>query len=327
MYTYGPVPSRRLGRSLGVSPIPAKSCSYSCVYCQLGRTTRLLTERRSFFPRDEILAEIVKRGRVTSPDYVTFVGDGEPTLCADLGWLIEESRRQLDISTAVITNGSLLWSTDVREDLLRADVVVPSLDAGNERTFKRINRAHQDIRFDSVRQGLIDFSREYDGQLWLEVMLVEGINDTEEELMSIKHAVDQVQPHRTYITTPIRPPAETWVRPPDYRAVLRAQEIIGESITITDLEAGDFGLSELKSASEAIIEIGGRHPLRLDQAERIESDFSEIGTIARMIANKTIARVEYHNVVYLVPNRPVRKGTEYTDRTGNDKGTPGGACA
>jgi wyosine [tRNA(Phe)-imidazoG37] synthetase (radical SAM superfamily) len=310
MYTYGPVPSRRLGQSLGVSPIPAKSCSYSCVYCQLGRTNNLMAKRQSFFPRDEILAEIVKRGRTASPDYITFVGDGEPTLCSDLGWLIKESRGELDIPTAVITNASLLWRKDVREDLLRADVVVPSLDAGNERIFRLINRPHQDIHFDSVLQGQIDFSREFRGQLWLEVMLVEGINDTEEELISIKHAIDQVQPHRAYIMTPIRPPAEPWVRPPDYRAVLRAQEIIGGSITITDLEAGDFGLSEFKSAREAIIEIGSRHPLRLDQAETIESDFSEVGTIARMIANKTIARVEYHGVVYLLPSRLVRKGTE-----------------
>lgn len=316
MYTYGPVPSRRLGRSLGVSPIPAKTCSYSCVYCQLGRTTDLRLERQSFFPREDVLAEILRLGETTGPDYVTFVGDGEPTLCADLGWLIEQTHRELNISTAVITNGSLLWRKDVREDLERADVVIPTLDAGNERTFRLINRPHRDLHFDSILQGQIDFSREYKGQLWLEVMLVEGVNDNEEELMSIKRAVDRVRPHRAYIMTPIRPPAEPWAQPPDFKTVLRAQEIIGGSITITDLESGDFGLSEFHDAREAILEVGSRHPLRLDQAEKIEADFCDIGTVAQMLADKSLVRVEYHDAVYLLPSRFVRGIVKYIDREG-----------
>ncbi len=316
MYTYGPVPSRRLGRSLGVSPIPAKTCSYSCIYCQLGKTNNLLSERQSFFPREDVLAEILRLGEAAGPDYVTFVGDGEPTLCADLGWLIEQTHKELNISTAVITNGSLLWRKDVRENLERADVVIPTLDAGNERTFRLINRPHRDLHFDSILQGQIDFSREYKGQLWLEVMLVERVNDNEEELLSIKRAVDRVRPHRAYITTPIRPPAEPWVQPPDFKTILRAQQIIGGSITITNLESGDFGLSEFHDAREAILEIGSRHPLRLDQAETIEATFSNVGTVAQMLINGSIVKVTYNDVVYLLPSHFVRGRAKYMDREG-----------
>lgn len=302
MYTYGPVPSRRLGQSLGVSPIPTKTCSYNCVYCQLGKTSHSQTDRRSFLPRDEVLAEIVRRGRASNADYVTFVGDGEPTLCADLGWLLERTRAELNIATAVITNGSLLWRRDVREDLMQADVVIPSLDAGNERTFRLINRPHHSLHFDSVLRGQIEFSQEFKGRLWIEVMLVAGVNDSEEELLSIKRGVDQVRPERVYIMTPIRPPAETWVQPPDSRTILMAQSIIGGAITVTDRESGDFGLSEFRCAREAILEIGSRHPLRMEQAERIEFRFSEVGIIARMIAEKAIVRVEYHDETYLLPS-------------------------
>ncbi len=150
MYTYGPVPSRRLGRSLGVSPIPPRTCSYSCVYCQLGRTTHLVTRKQSFYPKEDILSEIIRNAESSKPDYITFVGDGEPTLCADLGWLINQYKKRLPFPVAVITNGSLLFREDIRQDLMSADVVLPSLDAGSEEVFRRINRPHSEIRFDTM---------------------------------------------------------------------------------------------------------------------------------------------------------------------------------
>jgi wyosine [tRNA(Phe)-imidazoG37] synthetase (radical SAM superfamily) len=301
MYTYGPVPSRRLGRSLGVSPIPAKTCSYTCVYCQLGRTTRLQTERESFYPREDILTEIIRRGLVTNPDYVTFVGDGEPTLSSDLGWLIDQSKAKLDLPTAVITNGSLLFREDVRRDLQGADVVVPTLDAGNEKAFRAVNRSHRNIIFDSMLQGLIRFRQEYTGQLWLEVMLVKDLNDSDEELTSIRRAVDRIKPDRVYILTPIRPPAESWVSQPDPERILRAQEIIGQATAISGLESGEFGLQEFLDAKQAIVEIGSRHPLRREQAAKIEAAFSEPKTVEQMLADKALVEVEYNGEVYLLP--------------------------
>jgi wyosine [tRNA(Phe)-imidazoG37] synthetase (radical SAM superfamily) len=310
MYTYGPVPSRRLGRSLGVSPIPPKTCTYSCVYCQLGRTRRLQIERESFYPKEEIFSEIRKSARLSNPDYITFVGDGEPTLCRDLGWLISRTRSELHLPVAVITNGSLLSFIDARKELLRADVVLPSLDAGNERLFRRINRPHHALEFDDLLSGLRDFRREFAGRIWLEIMLVNGMNDTDEELLDIKNAVGMIQPDRIYVVTPVRPPAEPWVELPSPKNILKAQDILGHVVPLTDPESGDFGLQEFADARQAIMEIGARHPLRLNQAEEIERAFSSDGIIKGMIKEGELFEVKYNNINYVLPEHFVRgKGT------------------
>lgn len=301
MFVYGPVPSRRLGRSLGVSPIPAKTCSYSCVYCQLGRTSSFQTRRESFYPKDDILREIVNCGRNTEADYVTFVGDGEPTLCQDLGWLIQQTKNELHLPVAVITNGSLLFREDVRLDLTEADVVMPTLDAGNERIFRQVNRPHKEISFAAMIKGQIEFRQQYPGQVWLEVMLVDGLNDADEELQHIKHYVSMTKPDRVYITTPVRPPAESWVRPPDLMTVLKAQHIIGGAIPLTDCESGEFAITSFSNAEQAILEIGSRHPLRHTQAIDIEKAFNAQGTVNRMIARKKLIEVQYHDEEYLLP--------------------------
>ncbi|MCK4857622.1 MAG: radical SAM protein [candidate division Zixibacteria bacterium] len=303
MYVYGPVPSRRLGRSLGVSPIPPKTCSYSCVYCQLGKTTNLAVTRDSFFPREDILAEITKQALNAKADYVTFVGDGEPALCKDLGWLIRQTKDKLELPVAVITNGSLLFRKDVKEDLKKADIVIPSLDAGNEKMFRAVNRPHRSIEFDTMLRGQADFRNEYDGQIWIEVMLVKSLNDTEEELQSIKQAVDMINPDRVYVLTPIRPPAEPWVKQPDAVTILKAQKIIGQATAIPGLESGEFGLQEFSDARQAILEIGSRHPLRLEQAHEIEQAFSVSGIVKQMLADGELIQIEYSGEKYVLPAR------------------------
>ena len=306
MYTYGPVPSRRLGRSLGVSPIPAKTCSYSCVYCQLGRTKHLQIKRKSFFAKEEIFSEIQKSVEDSRPDYITFVGDGEPTLCNDLGWLIHQTKNELHLPTAVITNGSLLYLKDVRRDLLEADVVLPTLDAGTEKIFRRINRPHRSIEFSKMLHGLRDFRQDFSNQIWLEVMLVKGLNDSEEELSSIRKAVDLIEPDRIYVVTPIRPPAEPWVEPPSPEKILKAQRILGNTVSMTDLESGEFGLHEFADAHQAIIEIGSRHPLRLEQAIEIEKAFSSTDMVGRMIEEGELIKVNYNDRDYVLPKHFVR---------------------
>jgi len=306
MYTYGPVPSRRLGRSLGVSPIPPKTCSYSCVYCQLGKTKHLQIERKSFYAKDDILSEVTKRAKISKSDYITFVGDGEPTLCKDLGWLINQTKAILHLPVAVITNGSLLFLKDVRQNLKEADVVLPTLDAGNEKTFRHINRPHGDIGFNVMLGGLIDFRNEFSGQIWLEVMLVKGLNDSEEELWKIRKMVDLIKPDRVYVVTPIRPPAESWVEPASPETILKAQQILGNTVPITELENGEFGLHEFTDAYQAIMEIGSRHPLRREQAIEIENAFSSPGTVEKMFKENILINVSFKGKEYLLPSYFIR---------------------
>jgi wyosine [tRNA(Phe)-imidazoG37] synthetase (radical SAM superfamily) len=272
----------------------------------LGRTSRLQVERESFYPREDIAAEITQRNRETDADYVTFVGDGEPTLCSDLGWLIERTKENSRARVAVISNGSIFFRKDVRDDLQQADIVIPTLDAGNEKVFKAINRPHHDIDYATMLQGQVDFRREYSGQLWVEVMLVKNLNDSVRELESIRIAIDRIKPDRVYILTPVRPPAESFVEPSDPETILKAQEMLSEATAIVEQESGEFGLEDFTSAEQAIQEIGSRHPLRLGQALEIQDAFSEPGTVERMIAEETLVKVRYGSGVYLLPARFLR---------------------
>jgi len=268
---YGPVPSRRLGRSLGVSPIPFKTCNYSCVYCQLGRTTRMTNQRKDFFPPEELLNEIKRVIEVESShseiDFVTFVGEGEPTLCKSLGWLIRKTKEVADIPIAVDTNGSLFYREDVRNDLAQADVVMPSLDAGTAETFRKINRPHRGLDFKAVVEGLERFRRDYNGEIWVEVMLVKGLNDTEKELKALKSRLEEIEPNRTYINVPIRPPAEPWAVPPDKETVRLAHAILSDAnvMDITEEETGDFSIDGFTNPEDAILAIIRRHPMREEQ--------------------------------------------------------------
>ena len=207
-YVFGPVPSRRLGQSLGIDTIPLKTCNWNCVYCQLGRTVPLTNERREYFPRDEIIDEVKQALATHKPgeiDWVTFVGSGEPVLHSSIGWLLRRVKGLTDLSVAVITNGSLLYLPEVREELAAADAVLPTLDAGNARLYRKINRPHPDIIFERLVDGLVAFRKEYQGKLWVEIMLVRGLNDTEESLREIVAVLERVQPDEVHINLPTRP--------------------------------------------------------------------------------------------------------------------------
>jgi len=322
MYVYGPVPSRRLGRSLGVSPIPSKTCSYSCVYCQLGRTNHLQIKRESFFSKHDIFAETIKYCQTTIPDYITFAGDGEPTLCRDLGWLIRHIKTSLRIPTAVITNSSLLYRKDIRQDLEKADVVIPSIDAGDARLYNIINRPHSGIDFHTMVNGLIDFSQEFSGKLWLEIMLVKGLNDSPEEINKIAKIIDKIKPNRVYLLTPTRPPAESWVTPPYSGSLLKAQELLKEVIPIVEYETGEIELDNFNNATQSIIEIGSRHPMRREQIEQIEKHFKEQGTIDQLIKEGKLIEQNYNGTIYLLPNKlsphfQIKEISKSTDQINN----------
>jgi wyosine [tRNA(Phe)-imidazoG37] synthetase (radical SAM superfamily) len=304
MHAYGPVPSRRLGRSLGVSPIPPKTCSYNCIYCQLGRTKRQQVSRESFYPREDILKDVQKVIDTSKTDYITFAGDGEPALCKDLGWLIRQCKKNWQIPVAVITNASLLFMKDVRQDLKESDAVLSRLDAGSEEVFRRLNRPHNSIGFEDMLKGYVDFRQEYSGKIWLEVMLVAGLNDSDISLMDIRKAIERIKPDKIHISVPTRPPAEPWVMPPDPERIIRAHEIIGTALDLTQYESGEFGV--FPDARTAILEICSRHPLREEQARVIEKKFSKNAIIDEMLSKNILVRVEYRNISYLLPAGFVR---------------------
>ena len=259
-YIYGPVPSRRLGSSLGVSPIPKKTCNYSCIYCQLGRTDRMTNERRMFYPVQEILDELDEFLESRVPfDVVTIVGEGEPTLYLGLGELIDGIRRKTDKAIAVITNGALLYDRQLQEEICRADIVLPTVDAWDEATFRRINRPHGSLRYEEVTRGLEEFSQSYQGQIWIELMLMKGINDDNGSLAEYEKMIRRIRHEKVYLNTPVRPPAEAGVEPVDHDRMEQAAALLG-GISIDLLESGDFH-SEVPDDYEALLGIIKRHPM------------------------------------------------------------------
>jgi wyosine [tRNA(Phe)-imidazoG37] synthetase (radical SAM superfamily) len=206
-YVFGPVASRRLGRSLGVDLVPFKTCSYDCIYCQLGRTTCKTVERREWVPMDDVLDEL-KQKLTCRPDYITLSGSGEPTLHSRLGEVIEHIQAMTDVPVAVLTNGSLLWQKEVREELAVADVVLPSLSAGDAFEFVVLNRPEASLAFEQMVEGLVAFRREFTGQYWLEVFLLGGRAPIEDHVKQIAAWVKRIGPDRVQLNTASRPPAE-----------------------------------------------------------------------------------------------------------------------
>ena len=267
-YVFGPVPSRRLGQSLGIDTIPLKTCNWNCVYCQLGRTRPLTNERKAYIPCGDILAEVKSALAAHTPgeiDWVTFVGSGEPLLHVKMGWLIQQVKTMTKLPVAVITNGSLLYLPEIRQELIAADAVMPSLDAGNADLYRKLNRPHAQVTFKRLVDGLIAFREEYQGKLWVEVMLIQSWNDSESALQEIADILARVQPDEVHLLLPTRPPAETWVRPTDEEGLLRARAILGQVARVVHPASGTFDLSGADSLEEAIIGIITRHPMQNDE--------------------------------------------------------------
>ncbi len=213
-YVYGPVPSRRLGRSLGVDLVPFKTCTYDCIYCQLGRTTCRTTDRKEYVPVTDILVELrQKLAEGPAPDFVTLAGSGEPTLHSGIGTLLQEIKRLTSIPVAVLTNGSLLWMREVQDALMEADLLMPSLDAGGERAFRRVNRPHPDIGFEKVVKGIAEFTARFHKPVWLEVFLLAGVTGLASEVGKIAAIAARIHPDRVQLNTVSRPPGEAFAHP------------------------------------------------------------------------------------------------------------------
>lgn len=272
-YVFGPVPSRRLGQSLGVDPIPLKTCNWNCVYCQLGRSRPLVNERRDYFPPDEIVAEVEEALRAHGPDgidWVTFLGSGEPLLHAHLGDMLREVKALTPLPLAVLTNGSLLYLSAVRDELSVADAVLPSLDAGTPELYRRINRPHPEVTYERLIEGLIAFGQAYKGNLWLEVMLIKGLNDTQGALQDIATQLTRIRPSEIHVNLPTRPPAEAWLEPADQEGLMLAIAILEQVAPVRAVESvtGTVELTASVTLADAILAVITRHPLHQEELER-----------------------------------------------------------
>lgn len=258
-YAFGPVPSRRLGRSLGLDLIPFKTCTYDCIYCQLGRTTEKTVERKPWVDLDAVL-ESLQEKLPSKPDYITLGGSGEPTLHCQIAELIDRIKAITNVPVAVLTNGSLLWKADVRRQLAEADLVVPSLDAGDETMLRLVNRPHDDISFELMLEGLIDFRHEFRGQYWLEVFLLGGYSALPDDFAKIVQCVDRIKPDRIQVNTVARPPAETYAMAVSPQRLHRlASDFHPPAEVIADFH-GVHSQMEFAAGREEILDLLRRRP-------------------------------------------------------------------
>lgn len=302
-YLFGPVPSRRLGLSLGVDIVPLKTCTQNCLYCQLGKDAPQILERKSYVPIADVLDEIQQRIHAgLKADYITISGSGEPTLHAELGQLIDQIHRITSIPVAVITNGSLLWREDVRNDCAKADVVMPSLDAGDAETFQKINQPHPDIHFDRFIEGLVSFRKVCTGKMWLEVFICEGINDSELSLKKIGNIIDSINPDKVQLNTAVRPTAHKHIHPvsPEKMDNIALQLGRGAEV-IADFKQTKSGLSAC--TPDSVLEMLNRRPCSIeDLASGLGADKDIVQqTVEKLIDLRHITSELRGNKVFYKP--------------------------
>ena len=264
-YLYGPVASRRLGRSLGIDIVPIKTCTLDCVYCQLGKTPEKTVERKDHVPIKAVLTELKdKLEEGLKADFITISGSGEPTLNSRLGELIDGIKQITDIPVAVMTNGTLFYREDVRADCAKADVVVPSLDAGDEGTFRKVNRPHKDISIEKLVDGLCKFRKEFSGQIWLEVFLIEGLNTDSAEIDKIKALIQRICPDKVQLNTAVRPTAEPGIKKMDEEKLWTIASRIVQNCEVVADFAPRHIREHIGSKAEDILSMLKRRPCSLN---------------------------------------------------------------
>jgi wyosine [tRNA(Phe)-imidazoG37] synthetase (radical SAM superfamily) len=269
-FTFGPVPSRRLGFSLGIDIIPRKICTFDCIYCQIGKTTNQEIKRKSFFNKHEIAEEIINKVKQLSIiDHVTFSGSGEPTLNSDIGWMIEEIKKSINIPVAVITNGSLLNDKNVRDDLCKADVVLPSLDAVSEDIFRYINRPHSLIELNTIIEGMKRFRDVYNGNIWLEIMLIKNVNDSSEELERLKNVIKYLDVEKVQLNTVIRPPVDRTTERINGEELNKISRYFGHGCEVVCNFEKEVKNNEENDWSEMVLDILRRRSLTLNDIVKI----------------------------------------------------------
>ncbi|MPW39432.1 radical SAM protein [Thermococcus sp. 101 C5] len=301
MIAFGPVPSRRLGKSLGINNIPDKVCSYACVYCQIGKTLRMEVKRRPFYPPELIFEEVKRKvekawERGERIDYLTFVPDGEPTLDANLGEEIE-MLKSFNIPLAILTNSSLIWREDVRNDLLKLDFVSLKLDAVTEALWRKVDRPHKTLKLDKILEGILEFRRDFKGKIVTETMLIDGINYGD-ELKKIAEFLRELKPDMAYIAVPTRPPWEKWVKPAREDVINMAFHVFADAIGeerveyLIGYEGNAFAFTG--NVEEDILSITAVHPMREDALrELLKKANAGWDIVEKLIAEGKLIELEY----------------------------------
>ncbi len=285
------MPSRRLGLSLGVDIVPLKLCTLDCVYCQLGRTTKKTVERKDYVPIEAVLTELKDTlAEGVKTDFITISGSGEPTLNSRLGDLINGIKKITNIPVAIMTNGTLLYREDVRADCAKADVVVPSLDAGDEAAFQRVNRPHKDISIEKLVDGLVAFRKEFTGQIWLEVFLVEGLNTDTAEIEKIKGLTKRIRPDKVQLNTAVRPTANPAIKKVDAEKLQTIARQIGDGCEVIADFPPRHNIKDMHGTSENILSMLKRRPCSLD-------DISSGLGIHRNEALKHITELQHRGLI------------------------------
>lgn len=309
MIAFGPVPSRRLGSSLGINHVPPKHCTYSCIYCQVGRTDHLEIKRQEFYPVDAIVQSVEQKIHEVNRagkqiDFLTFVPDGEPTLDLNLGKEIEALRR-FGLPIAVISNATLIDQEEVRRALSLADWVSLKLDSAVKESWHKINRPHGSLDLDRVLQGMLQFASQFQGKLVTETMLVKDINDREDEIDHLVAFLYELQPIKAYLSIPTRPPAENWVHPPSLSQIRSAYRLFLKKVPVVellaDLDEGQF--FSTGQLADDILGITAVHPVT-ERAlkEMVHQARGEWSVVESLVQEGSLEQVMYRDQVYYRKN-------------------------
>jgi len=303
-HVFGPVPSRRLGLSLGVDLIPAKTCTFDCLYCEVGRTTNRTIQTRPYVPVSEVLEQLRQKLLVCRPDVITLAGSGEPTLHSEIDQIIYGIKAFTDTRIAVLTNGSLFWDEEVRRRVQGADVIMPTLSSAFDQTFRRIHRPHPELDLGAIIEGLKSLRREYHGQLLLEVVFLAGINDTEEEEAALKDLIDTICPDRIQINTVVRPPSDSRAKSLDRERLEEIKLLLGKNAeVIAGTSFGKEGLSG-QSFAKSLLDTVKRRPLRaIDIVNSLDLDPGEVDDLIKgLLIKGYIRRQEHSGEIFYLSN-------------------------
>jgi len=296
-YVYGPVPSWRLGRSLGVDIIPFKTCSFNCIYCETGRTTNLTVERKEYVSKasviEELKAFLSKRKNI---DYITFSGSGEPTLNSKIGEMVSEVKKFTGIPVAILTNSSLFNKEEIRRELIKADVILPSLDAVSQSIFESLNRPHPSLKIEEIIDGLIEFRKEFKNKIWLEVLLVRGINDTPEEIYKLARVIEKIGPDKVQLNTVVRPPAEEEVFALNQKELRSIQRQLPGKVEIVRKFGKVFKGEHIEQLETDIKNLLKRRPCTLsDISSALRVNSKEVMKNLTILEGRAEIKAELHN--------------------------------